>query len=79
MINGEFDTRVYFAPGDLVKVRHEIENVPVMFVVEKTTRNLRNRETGDIETMFLGIKCRWFDKNGVLQEATFSTKDLEKV
>jgi len=79
MVNGEFDTRVYFAPGDLVKVRHEIENVPVMFVVEKTTRNLRNRETGDIETMFLGIKCRWFDKNGVLQEATFSTKDLEKV
>lgn len=79
MVNGEFDTRVYFAPGDLVKVRHEIENVPVMFVVEKTTRNLRNRETGDIETMFLGIKCRWFDKNGVLQEATFSTKDLKKV
>lgn len=79
MVNGEFDTRVYFAPGDLVKVRHKIENVPVMFVVEKTTRNLRNRETGDIETMFLGIKCRWFDKNGVLQEATFSTKDLEKI
>jgi len=73
-----FDARVYFAPGDLVEVRHNVPNKPKMWVIEKSTRNLKNKE-GDVETMFLGIKCRWFDLNGVLQEAVFSTKDIQKV
>ena len=68
----------YFAPGDLVKVRHNIDYVPNMFVVEKMTRNMRTRE-GDLEPVFLGIKCRWFNANGDLQEAVFNTKDLVKV
>lgn len=71
--------RVYFAPGDLCKVRHNVDFVPTMWVVEKITRNIKNKETGDMETMFLGIKCRWFDSVGVLQEAIFSTKDLELI
>ncbi len=71
--------RVYFAPGDLCKVRHNVDFVPTMWVVEKVTRNIKNKESGDIETMFLGIKCRWFDSTGVLQEALFSTKDLELI
>lgn len=71
--------RVYFAPGDLCKVRHNVDFVPTMWVVEKVTRNIKNKDTGDMETMFLGIKCRWFDSTGVLQEALFSTKDLELI
>ena len=55
--NMELD-RVYFAPGDLCKVRHNIDFVPTMWVVEKVTRNIKNKESGDMETMFLGIKCR---------------------
>lgn len=78
MNNVEID-RVYLAPGDLVRVKHEIDYVPTMFVVEKCSRNIRNKETGDTESMFLGIKCRWFNANGDLQEAIFNTKDLIKV
>lgn len=48
---------LYFAPGDLVKVRHDIDYVPIMFVTEKVSRNIRTKE-GDVEQAFLGIKCR---------------------
>lgn len=74
-----FNEMKFYAPGDLVKVRHDIDYVPVMWVVEKISRNIRNKDTGETETMFLGIKCRWFDANGDLQEAVFNTKDLKKV
>lgn len=73
-----FNELKFYAPGDLVKVRHDIDYVPTMFVTEKVTRNIRTKE-GDVEQMFLGIKCRWFDANGDLQEAVFNTKDLIKV
>lgn len=74
-----FNEMKFYAPGDLVRVRHNIDFVPVMWVVEKISRNIRNKDTGETETMFLGIKCRWFNSNGDLQEAIFNTKDLKKV
>ncbi len=70
------EDRTYFAPGDLCTVRHGLDFKPKMYVVEKISRNVKNKDTGELETMFLGIKCRWFDKNGCLQEAVFNTKDL---
>lgn len=73
-----FNDMRFYAPGDLVKVRHDIDYVPTMFVTEKMTRNIRNKN-GEMEQMFLGIKCRWFNANGDLQEAVFNTKDLMKV
>ena len=74
------ETKTFFNPGEIVKVRHsELENVPTMYVVEKVTRSLTNRENGYNETAFIGIKCRWFDKNSCLREAIFSTKDLEHI
>lgn len=75
MIN-ELDDRIYFNPGQIVTIKHDIENKPKMMVVEKATRSLINRETGNKENIFLGVRCRWFDKNQDLQEAIFSTKDL---
>lgn len=78
MFMENFNELKFYAPGDLVKVRHDIDYVPTMFVTEKVTRNIRTKE-GDVEQMFLGIKCRWFDANGDLQEAVFNTKDLIKV
>ena len=56
-----FNEMKFYAPGDLVRVRHDIDYVPVMWVVEKISRNIRNKDTGDLETMFLGIKYRWFN------------------
>ena len=32
---------------------------------------------GEIVTEFVGIKTQWFDKNNVLREGVFSTKDLK--
>lgn len=79
MFNDLEENKIYFNPGDLVAVKHDIPNKPVMFVLEKCTRSLYNRDTQETENVFLGIKCRWFDKNQVLQEALFSTKDLMKL
>ena len=75
MNNVDIVDRIYFSPGDLVRVRHDIDFVPTMWVIEKTNRNVKNAN-GDLEPIFLGIKCRWFDKNSCLREAIFSTKDL---
>lgn len=73
MIN---DERVYFAPGDIVILRHEdVKYRPVMYVVEKISRSIVNKE-GDRENVFIGIKTRWFSDDCKLQEAIFSTKDL---
>lgn len=71
--------KTYIAPGDILRVRHDIENRPLMWAVEKVSRLVRNDETNEREPMFVGIKCRWFDKNQCLQEAVLSTKDLEIV
>ncbi len=77
MIN---DDRIFYNPGEIVKVRHDkLANIPIMYVVEKVTRTFSNKTEKPNETAFLGIKCRWFDKNGALCEAIFSTKDLEHV
>lgn len=72
----DLEARTYFNPGDLVVVRHELPNKPVMWVVEKSTRSLFNKDTNEKENVFLGIKCRWFDVNQVLHEELFSTKDI---
>ena len=79
MIYNDYDeNRVYYNAGDVVTVRHDIPNKPVMWVVEKCVRSLFNKETNEMENVFLGIKCRWFDKDQVLHEELFSTKDLSK-
>ena len=52
------DEKIYFNPGDLVKVRHEhLENRPVMYVLEKITRNITTKE-GASENVFVGIRTR---------------------
>ena len=75
----DLEDKIYFNPGDIVTIKHDIPNNPIMFVLEKSTRSLYNKDTQEKENVFLGIKCRWFDKNQVLQEGLFSTKDLIKV
>lgn len=74
MINAE---KVFYNPGDIVRVRHNIDCRPKMYVMEKVTRSFKKE--GSAETVFVGIKCRWFDANFSLCEATFSTKDLEHI
>lgn len=70
--------KVFFNPGDICQVKHDIENKPTMYVVEKVTRTIVNKN-GDKDSLFIGIKCRWFDSNKVMRESIFSTKDLQHV
>lgn len=67
--------KTFFNPGDIVIIKHNEIQGPVMYVVEKVTKAFKRNN--EIINDFRGIKCRWFDKNMVLQEAIFSTKDLK--
>ena len=66
---------LYYKPGDLVMLRHKELNPPLMVIVEKVNKQFK--QGGETSNLFIGMKCRWFDKNNTLQEAIFSTKDLE--
>ena len=70
------EDKIFFAPGDLVKLRQDLPNSPVMLVSKVERYIIKN----DIPNPPLrGIKVRWFTTDGMLQEAVFSTKDLVKV
>lgn len=71
--------KIYFLPGDVVTLKKHnlIPNSPTMLVVKKITKAIRTEHIkGDF---FQGILCRWFTTEGLLQEATFNTKDLIKL
>lgn len=73
----ENETKQYFLPGDVVTVRQDIPNKPMMIVVKKVTKTIKTPTLkGDF---FQGIMCRWFTTSGNLQEAVFNTKDLIKL
>lgn len=74
-LSKEPESLFYYKPGDLVILKHAELNSPIMLVQEKVTRQFK--QGGKICDMFKGMKCIWFDKNNVLQEAIFSTKDLQ--
>lgn len=64
--------KTYFLPGQLVTLKQDIPNKPIM-IVHKIERNIIKKS--DIDYL-KGVKVRWFTNNGFLQEAVFSTKDL---
>lgn len=70
------EDKIFFKPGDLVTLRQDIPNKPTMIVVRKETNFIPDKYK---ETQLRGIRCRWFSSNGVLQEATWSTKDLQLI
>lgn len=67
--------KTYFTPGDLVTVDKAIDNIPVMYVIRKEMAYMKDIDKPN----FIGIRCRWFDKNQVVREAIFDTKDLKFV
>lgn len=72
------DEKVFYSPGDIVTIKQDIDNKPLMIVksVDKATirRGLADRE-GSKPTLF-GITCFWFTSEGFHQETRFNTKDL---
>jgi len=72
------ETKQFFLPGDLVTIRQEIPNKPIMLVVKKISKTVITRDHA-MNEYFQGILCRWFTVSGELQEAIFNTKDLIKL
>lgn len=74
------DTNIYFNPGDIVQLKQDIPNKPIMIVVKKETSLFKHdRRVDDKRPILKGIRCRWFTSTGELQENVFNTKDLCKV
>ena len=69
------EEKIYFTPGMRVCLKQDIPNKPIMIVVEKKT-SLFKHSPDTKGNILKGIQCRWFTKEGVLQEAIFNTKDL---
>lgn len=70
------ENKIFLQPGDVVQVKQDIPNKPIMMVYKIERNLIRNKENSEI---LRGIKCRWFTDNGFIQEAIFSTKDLLKL
>lgn len=75
------DDKIFLNPGEIVTLKQDIPNKPLMIVVRKETSVFKhdNKRLSDKKPILIGIRCRWFTTTGQLQEATFSTKDLIKV
>lgn len=74
------DNNIYFNPGDIVTLKQDISNKPIMIVVKKETSLFKhNRKIDDKRPILKGIRCRWFTSTGELQESTWNTKDLIKL
>lgn len=74
--------KIYFSAGDLVMIKHDIPNRPVMIVksVDKITmaKTSTTSRTDTTSGGLLGVTCFWFSTNMELQQARFNTKDLTK-
>ncbi|MCK5788527.1 MAG: hypothetical protein KAH32_05990 [Chlamydiia bacterium] len=69
------EEKVYFRPGQLVKLNKKLPNAPLMMVskIEKF------RVTAKSDNLFLGVNCIWFSSDGKLQEHRFNSKDIEQI
>ena len=73
MINNYDEEKIFFTPGDLCTLKQDIPNKPIM-IVQRIERSLMRNGAG--KEYLRGVRTRWFTKEGLLQEALFSTKDL---
>lgn len=75
------EDKIFLNPGEIVTLKQDIPNKPLMIVVRKETSVFKhdNKRLNDKKPILIGIRCRWFTTTGELQEATFSTKDLIKI
>lgn len=75
------ENTVYFQAGDLVTLRQDIPNKPIMIVVKKETSIFKHdmKRMEDKKSALVGIRCRWFTSTGELQESVWNTKDLQLI
>lgn len=70
------ENNIYFTPGQVVQLRQDVPNKPLMIVVRKEASLFKHNKHEDKKPVLMGIRCRWFTTTGELQEAVFNTKDL---
>lgn len=70
------EENVFFNPGQVVTLKQDIPNKPIMIVVRKENYTLFKNREEDKRNILRGIRCRWFTTSGELQEDIFNTKDL---
>lgn len=70
------EEKTFFSPGQLVKLKQNLPNAPIMMVYRIERSIMRNTNGRDI---LKGCRCRWFAADGSLQEALFNTKDLKLI
>lgn len=63
--------KVYFQPGEVVTLKQDVDNKPVMIV-----KSVDKIAMGGAKPDLLGITCMWFSTTKELQKERFSTKDL---
>jgi hypothetical protein len=69
---------VYFHAGDIVTLKQKLPNKPLMLVVRiPKAKPISAEGEKKVQSMLLGVTCCWFTKDGLYQEKTFNTKDLE--
>ncbi len=75
------ENKVFFVPGDIVTIKQDIDNKPLMIVktVDKATIRRKDSFSDSPKSMLFGITCFWFTTQGLLQESRFNTKDLTHV
>jgi len=73
------EEKVYYLPGDLCTVKHNIPNKPTMVVKKKITKMIRPGPSEIKKDFLQGIVCYWFTETSEYQENIFSTKDLKKI
>ena len=69
------EENIFYKPGDIVTLKQDIPNKPLMIVVKKETSLFKNTME-DKKNVLKGIRCRWFTTAGQLQETIWNTKDL---
>lgn len=69
------EENIFYKPGDIVTLKQDIPNKPLMIVVKKETSLFKNNME-DKKNVLKGIRCRWFTTAGQLQETVWNTKDL---
>ena len=60
--------KIFLNPGELVTLKQDLPNKPVMLVVKKETSVFKHddRRINDKKPILIGIRCRWFTTTGEL-------------
>ena len=69
------EDKIFFQPGDIVTLKQDIPNKPIMLVERKVEMTFKNDKVKTLR----GIACRCFTSTGEIQKEIFSTKDLVKL